>query len=352
MHEVETPAEGVTLAYRLEAGTVLDGHVLDRESSGAAGQGLNRTAEFDVSMIIKGADDSGTAFVKARIKNLRLNMSFGQMSDFVDAKAVISAAQSMVEGADIKFRMDARGVVTDFPKASAAGGELDPMVEMALEAILGALQRSIHPVPPEALTAGATWEDQKVTGRKGKLGRFKETTTSSVFKGLFRPKEAASDVQLALVQQEDKTTTVTTTKEGGHEVSNRDTVNLTFDVNGGFARRVQAVGTEVDGPSTTTTRFEARWSRRPKKAAPSVTSTSTSTQKIGDPCDPNYVGAELCPGAPDPYTDDFEDAPVASPADGATAPAQPKASEEVPAGDPDTPAGDPDTPAANADAAK
>lgn len=316
MHKVETPAEGVTLTYRLDAGTVLDGHVLDRESSGAAGQGSNRTAEFDVSMIIKGADDSGVALVKARIKNLRLNMSFGQMSDFVDAKAVISAAQNMVEGADIKFRMDAQGVVTDFPKASAAGGELDPMVQMALETILGALKRSIHPVPAKALTTGATWQDQKVTGRKGKLGRFKETTTSSSFKGLFRPKDSAPGVQIARIQQEDKTSTVTTTKEGGHEVSNRDTVDLTFDVNGGFARRVQAVGTEVDGPSTTTTRFEARWSRRGAKQAADAPPTS-STQKITDPCDPNYVGAELCPGAPDPFADEFEDAPSASPTPGA-----------------------------------
>ena len=138
-------------------------------------------------------------------------MSFGQMSDFVDAKAVISAAQNMVEGADIKFRMDAQGVVTDFPKASAAGGELDPMVQMALETILGALKRSIHPVPAKALTTGATWQDQKVTGRKGKLGRFKETTTSSSFKGLFRPKDSAPGVQIARIQQEDKTSTVTTT---------------------------------------------------------------------------------------------------------------------------------------------
>lgn len=316
MHVVEIPAEGITLAYDLVAGTVLDGHIMARESSGSAGRGGNRTAEFDVSMLIKGIDDSGSAAVKARVKNLQLDMSFGQMSDFVDAKAVISAAQRMVEGADIRFKVNAQGKVFDFPKASAVG-DLDPMVQMALETVLDALEQSIYPVPQRALTVGATWEDQDVQGRKGKLGRFRETTTTTSFNGVFRPKDADDGVRFAMLEREDNTSTVTTTKEGGHEVSHRESFDIMFDINGGFVRKVRAVGTEVDGPATTTTRFEARWSKRTTKVT--KTPISTSTQKITDPCDPNYVGAELCPGAPDHFADDLDSAPSASP--GGDAPA-------------------------------
>lgn len=308
LKEVEAPAEGVQLRYKLEPRSVADGHVVYRKSGGFG----NETVEFDLTSLVKSVSDDGQAQVTTRIKNVRVVWNMGGMSDVVDESEVVASCQQSLEGSDIRFQMDATGKVANFPSAADAAG-LPEVTRRCVDLALKGLREALPPLPEDTLAKGAAVEDNRTKGRKGRLGRYVETRGQRQLKGIFASKSDDAGT-VAIVEGNTKVTTTTTTKSGGNVVNERLTSTLHFGLEEGFPRRIQSASTEVDGSTTSTTRLEVRWAKRPVTAAEPASSAPV-TRSYDDPCDPNYVGAEICPDKASAYDDDaFDDVdPVAPP---------------------------------------
>ena len=247
-------------------------------------------------MLVKKRDDSGRAIVKARIKNLRLVWNMGGMaSDVVDESEVVQSCQQLLEGSDVQFSIAPDGKISDFPDASEAQGIPD-ITRLCVETLLEALESSLVELPDEPMTTGKSWTNEDTKGRKGRLGRYVERTTTSTFEGLFTRTDGPED-RLAVINSDTRELTTVTTNDGGHDVTKRTAAVLRYNVTRGFPAEVEVTTTRVDGPSVSNVRLRARWAKRAASAsaAPSTPSPAApEAKRFDDPCAPDYVGPEIC----------------------------------------------------------
>lgn len=292
----EVPADGVTLRYDLQPGAVYSGHVTQRETAGTAGQAVNRRLDFDVQIAVLEETEDGKFKVKAVVKNLNMEWALPPAAQTImNVDDFVAGMTKRLEGVSIPFSVTPKGKVTDVPPLPP---ELNEQESLAANAVIDGLTRAFFVVPEESLQNGQTWTDEDTRGRKGKLGRYSEWTTTNKFEGLYEYKPTdggggGAGTVAKLTIESDKTE-VTTTKEGGHETKTRSKTEALFNLDGGYLAKVEATDTKYDGPEMTTVKFSANFKRAGGGAAAPAAPAEPQTQAITDPCDADYVGGEEC----------------------------------------------------------
>jgi hypothetical protein len=286
LQATEVPAEGVTLRYSLAPGGSYAGHINQRETTQSGDLTMNRTLDFTVQLRVTGLDEKGVARVETVVQNLQLTWALPPNMPY-SLGEFIEGAQKKIEGVTIRFAVTPEGKIEDVP---AMPEGLDGQERMVLQGVIDGLTSAFFVVPDQALKQGETWTDEDTKGRQGKLGRYAETKTTSSFDGLFQKTDTSQRVAKLTIQS-DKTETMTT-KAGGHEIDYRAKQTALFDVDGNFLVSLNGTDTKFDSGETTTRKFKAEWTQNSAGAAGAV--SSTETQQIDDPCDPDYVGPGEC----------------------------------------------------------
>lgn len=284
--EIQAPAEGVTLEYSLKTGDVLRGRVNQSESvrDGGSSSGMNRGLSFNVQMTVVGVDEKGNAQIDARISGLDVRWSLPP--DFpISLGEFVRDASGKAQGAAYYFVVSKDGKVVEEPKLP---NDIEPELSIVLNMVIDGLEAGFLATPGKNIKSGEVWKDKQEKGRRGKLGRFSETETENQFVGMFRVEKDGREVVKLL--SESRSTEVTTTQDGGHEVRGTSKTTALFDAKGGYVASIEGTSSRFDGPTTTTRKLSVEWTRAGGGAA-----TEPVIVAPTDPCSPDYVGTEVCP---------------------------------------------------------
>jgi hypothetical protein len=317
MQELETPADGVRLAWNLAPGAAFEGRVHHKRTDGAVGsQQSTRKLDFDVALRVLSVEDE-VALVGARISGL--DMTWNVPMSPVNLNDFVAASKDKLNGMEVKFRVDGTGDLVEFPEAP---DDLTQEDQFVMEAILDGLQGAFYVVPARNLKKGEAWEDERKKGRKGKLGRYYEENTKSVFDGLYETDDEKPRKVAQLSVESTRMETITT-KAGGHETKTIDRVTVLFDIDAEHLALVDGRKQKFDGAQGSNIEFKAEWTRvgsgaagaaapepepepepeaepeaEPAPAADNACSEAGEDVEcqagVTDPCNDDYVGGEEC----------------------------------------------------------
>ena len=283
----EVPSEGVTLRYEFAPGAAYSGHVNQRESVAMQGTTMNRSLDFNVRLRVTGVEDNGDVRVESVVSNLQITWALPPNMPYSVGEFIEGATRS-IDGVTIRFAVSPEGKVKDVPPMPE---ELDGQQRLVLQGVIDGLTSAFFIVPDKALKQGEQWTDEDTRGRQGKLGKYTETKTTSIFDGLFDKTDTSQKVAKLTIQS-DKTETLTT-KSGGHETNYRSKTTALFDIDDNYLVRLEGTETKFDSGDTTTRKFKAEWNLASGGAAGPVEQPA-EVQQIDDPCNPDYVGPGEC----------------------------------------------------------
>ncbi|MFV8756347.1 hypothetical protein ACNOYE_37850 [Nannocystaceae bacterium ST9] len=286
LEELTIPAEGVALRYQLVAGASYEGSIVRRETLAAREGRFNRNLSFSVQLIVSSVDETGTARVAATVSNIAIDWTVPGMPMSIDE--FNANAKKVLEGVTIRFAVDPQGRVSDIP---AAPPNLDEATIGVLDSVIDGLTSAFYVLPADPLTAGETWDDSITRGREGKLGKYVEETMHGSLAGLFE--KQATKQKLASLRIEKDRNETTTTKSGSTSTRVRSTTAVFFDVDADYMTGITSKMTSTQGPNTTTVQFSATWTQSSEGGGAAVSEPAV-VQKIGDPCNDDYVGPDEC----------------------------------------------------------
>lgn len=308
LQKINAPAAGVSLSYDFTPGQLYTGHVIQSETiQGTSGGKLSRGFTFDVTLAVRGpAPDGSGTLVTARYS--AIDIRWGLPPGFpVSVAEVVEKAKEQLKGLEVDFTVDEAGKVVKMPELPE---EMEPQLRFLVQEALDTLETAFLSVPARPLKPGDTWKDEKTRGRKGKLGRFLATETTTKIEGFYN--NGSDDVTKLQISETE--TEVVTAKTGAHEVKKEKQTDALFAHAKKYLVTLNRETTTFDpGVSTTFANLEVRWTKSatPGNVAPPPVQ---KTQTIDDPCHPDYVGGEDCVPANGPP----EPAPPAGPAGEAT----------------------------------
>lgn len=305
MTELETPSGGVQLEYALTPGSIFVGSISSKRSDGSVG-GNQSTRKLDLKteMTVMGQREDGATQVQVKVTDIVINWVVPNMP--VNLDDFTANAKQRLTGMKIDMFLSPTGEVVEFPDPP---GDLPQEDQFLMELVLDGIEQAFYEVPEKPLQKGESIADEKERGRKGKLGRYYKETSSTTFKGVYKPNEGGAE-RVALLDVDAERIETITTKEGGHETKFVDDKKITFDIDANFLASMEGKRTKYDAGEVSRIEFRASWAptQRAAKAA-------TVKQKIVDPCDDDYVGGEDCT---DPCSTNYMgDAACESPAEGA-----------------------------------
>jgi len=289
LQKIEAPAGGVTLAYDLSPGQVYKGKVNNSQSVRATtGASLSRGFEFDVTLAVRGPDPKGQGtMVTARYSNVNIRWGLPPGATF-SVGELVSKATSQLQGLEVDFTVDETGKIQSMPELPA---DMPEELRFVLQEAIDTLETAFLPVPARALKIGDSWKDDRTRGRKGKLGRYLEASTTSTVEGFFR--DEAQKVDLTRLRIDETETEITTAKTGSHEVKKQTSTTALFAHADRYLASLERTRQTFDpGNATIFTTLKVQWS----KAAPPQGGAAAikQVQDINDPCHPDYVGGEDC----------------------------------------------------------
>lgn len=315
LQKIEAPASGVTLAYDLSPGQVYKGSVNNSESVRATtGASLSRGFEFDVTLAVRGPDPEGKGtMVTARYSNVNIRWGLPPGATFSVAE-LVSDATKKLQGLEVDFFVDETGKVLGMPELPS---DMPEELRFVLQEAIDTLETAFLPVPARPLKIGDSWKDDKVRGRKGKLGRYLEASVTSTVDGFFR--DEARKLELTKLRIDETETEVTTAKTGSHEVKKQTSTTAMFAHTDRYLSSLERTRQTFDpGNATIFTTLKVQWTKAPPPQGSAA--AIKQVQDINDPCHPDYVGGEEC-----------QPAGAASPGDQAAPTEPPPAGEPVPA---------------------
>ncbi len=314
LQKIEAPAGGVTLAYDLSPGQVYKGNVANSQSvRTTSGSSLSRGFQFDVSLAVRGpAPDGQGIMVTARYSNVNIRWGLPPGATF-SVGELVSKATDQLQNMEVTFYVDETGKVVFMPELPELPEDLRFVVQEAMDT----LETAFLPVPARPLKSGDSWKDVKVRGRKGKLGRYLEASTTSTVEGFFRDEAKKTDVTRLRIDETE--TEITTAKTGSHEVKKQTTTTALFAHADRYLSSLERTRQTFDpGNATIFTTLKVKWEKAtPQPAGPTAIK---QVQDITDPCHPDYVGGEEC-----------QPAGAANPGDQAAPTEPPPAGDPVPA---------------------
>ncbi|MBA3547731.1 MAG: hypothetical protein H0T76_14705 [Nannocystis sp.] len=297
LQKLEAPASGVTLAYDLSPGQVYKGSVSNSESVRAtSGASLSRGFDFDVTLAVRGPDPKGQGtMVTARYSNVNIRWGLPPGATF-SVGELVSKATSQLQGLEVDFVVDETGKVQSMPELPS---DMPEELRFVLQEAIDTLETAFLPVPARPLKVGDSWKDDKVRGRKGKLGRYLEASTTSTVEGFFRDETKQSDVTKLKIEETE--TEITTAKTGSHEVKKQTATTALFAHADRYLSSLERTRQTFDpGNATIFTTLKVQWTKSPPPQGSAA--AIKQVQDITDPCHPDYVGGEECQpaGAADP----------------------------------------------------
>jgi len=309
LQKIEAPAGGVTLSYDLSPGQVYKGNVNNSQSVRATtGASLSRGFEFDVTLTVRGPDPKGQGtMVTARYSNVNIRWGLPPGATF-SVGELVSKATSQLQGLEVDFAVDETGKVLFMPELPS---DMPEELRFVLQEAIDTLETAFLPVPARPLKVGDSWKDDKVRGRKGKLGRFLEASTTSTVEGFFRDEARKLDVTRLKIDETE--TEITTAKTGSHEVKKQTLTTASFAHADRYLSSLERTRQTFDpGNATIFTTLKVKWTKEPPPAA--AAPVIKQVQDINDPCHPDYVGAEECPPEGSAPAEPAGDVPATPPA--------------------------------------
>jgi len=293
------PQDGVQLRYDLQPGGTFKGHVFRRETVQERGSSFTRSLKFNVNMRVVAVNDDGSHRVKAVVSNLDLQWHFGSNAA-VSRSQFAQRALKSIDGVTIPFSVDSDGAIKDVPPPPDG---LEDDEKQVLEAVVEGLTSAFYVVPSRKLLEGDKWTQHSTRGKKGRLGKFVESTASYSFEGLFTSHKTGTPARFARLRVDTNQSRETTTKDSTHATRVHSKDELLFAIDGNHLARITTGSTKFTGPVTVTVKFNAQWERTASiqalaahspLAAANPSSPTIESQSIADPCDDDYVGSKAC----------------------------------------------------------
>ena len=327
LQKIEAPTGGVTLSYDLSPGQVYKGKVNNSQSVRATtGASLSRGFEFDVTLTVRGPAPEGQGImVTARYSNVNIRWGLPPGATF-SVGELVSKATSQLQNMEVSFYVDETGKVVFMPELPS---DMPEDLRFVVQEAIDTLETAFLPVPSRPLKSGDSWKDDKVRGRKGKLGRYLEATTTSTVEGFFRDEAHKADVTRLKIDETE--TEITTAKTGSHEVKKQTSTTALFAHADRYLSSLERTRQTFDpGNATIFTTLKVQWTKAPPPQGSAA--AIKQVQDITDPCHPDYVGGEDCqpevpPGGTNPGD---QAAPTEPPPAGDPVPAAPPAASTPP----------------------
>ena len=279
---VRTPREGIPLAYNLAVGASYDGHIRvgsTRSIDGLA-ELLNQNVECDARLLVMGVDQvSGGRVMRATFRSADIDWTVPPSAGLSRDDFVKLAAEQL-RSLDLRFTVSPTGKILEaaVPPERMPPAMVDLFNTLALSVGLGFVE-----MPAGRVVKGQTWADN---GRVGAAGG--DSTVDAEFVGLVGQRGASE--AFAKFEYSFVTHRPIETETGPRQAQSEGTAKALLSQDG-YVSRVKADTHEFDPKRGLAVReIRAIW----KKVAVGATE-ATDIQLITDPCDPDYVGEELCP---------------------------------------------------------
>jgi hypothetical protein len=276
---IAVPADGVTLRYDLAAGQEYKGHIkLSNTAQTPVGDVLTKL-EFDVVMVVSADEVEGRKLVRATVDAITLDLRLPEGIPAAAAGGLTPEAAAKLNGAEVRFRLDERGDVSDEPEPPAnAPLEVQAIVGMVTTALTASFVR----VPKDPVKDGATWDATPEKPRPG----VKSAKGTGKLEGLARNAAGEEVAQLELVAEFEA-------ERQGVAVTVEQEIAAEFATAGGHPVHVSREITTESKQGTLLSVIDAVWTKGGKRdVAPAK--PAGEEQHITDPCDPDYVGEGEC----------------------------------------------------------
>ena len=286
MQKIEVPSDGVRLSYDLQPGASYKGHIRVGNTQAVEGLGnMNRNIEADVQLVALRPDPArGGTLIQARFSNVNLDWALPPNLP-ISADDFLSMTVEAVQGMNVNFVVSERGEIMFMPPPPQ---DVPDQMRLVITNLTDALESAFLPVPERNLGPGESWSEEEKSGRKGKLGRYREGTITTRFDGMFRDAQRKEDMAKLVIQHD--RTDVITTKDGSRQNELEGKTVAYFSSNG-YLALLESEQRDFDPQQGMTFRkVRASW----QKTASGEAAAQDEVQAITDPCDPDYVGPEPC----------------------------------------------------------
>lgn len=310
LRRVQTPRDGVTLAYTRPTGQSFEGTVKLGNTRAVEGlvEPLSQTLTCDVNMVLLGTSEAGME-VRATFTSVELDWDLPPAATY-SSDELVDLAHQQLRGMQVTFVVRPDGRVQALPAAPPA---TPPELREVIETMLMGLEAFFVPMPPEPLARRDRWhesfEHTTADGLKMQIehdvrldGSYEHRTEQRVVRRLMIE-------QRRLEQRPSEDGPVTVERDVHAEVMFDDT---------GYPAEIDRAIREADPELGVVFRkVRAKWNAT-RGVVPELLNPPArgDVQVIRDPCNADYVGPLTCDDAEADEADDTA-------ADDAAEPAQP-----------------------------
>jgi hypothetical protein len=276
--KIEVPDGGVKLAYDLSPGTAYRGHLRVGNTLQLQGMTTKQTMECDVDLIVTEKAASHST-LRARYVNIDIDMNF---TSGPAAGLSLDEALNQIKALEVTLHVQENGKVTHVSPLPAGAPEA---IQTLMQQLVDALESAFLVVPERQIKDGEQWTDSVKRGREGKLGRYRVGKTKTVFEGMYRHQRHDTVAKLSVAQEQ---TDVVTTKEGRRQTERNGKTTAYFSTAGYLAQFDSEIRDFDPTQGMTFRKLQASW-RKTSDARKAATQAAPI-----DPCDPDYVGPDVC----------------------------------------------------------
>lgn len=285
LRRLEMPDAGVPVAWKLEPGHALVGHLRigsTRQIEGMA-RPLDQSLECDVTLqVLAPAGGRSGLRLRASFSNVELDWGLPPTAEY-GAEDFLALASERLRKLQPWLELGPDGAIAS---ASEPPADVPEELRELLAVLLEGLEASFYVLPAKATKKGATWADTRTAAE----GAWTLQTQGRV-DGLFRIKERELDViALEIDTRRRSKTSGSGSESEGHArvlfatagyVAELDLETQAFSADSGMVYR----------------KIRADW-RRSREIVPELVGggeeSTDDVQVISDPCNPDYVGPKTC----------------------------------------------------------
>ncbi len=289
LQKLEVPQAGVKMSYDLLPGAAYTGRLRIGNTQTVEGAGnISQALECDVKLVVVGADaQRGGTTLRATFGNIDLKWGLPPSAPMSPAEFTRDAI-ARLQGMNVSFTVKPTGEIVYMPVPPQDLSDVD---KQFIDVVLRGLEKAFLVVPDHPVKDQETWAQDEKRGREGKLGRYVVGKVETRVEGLFRDETRKEDL-LRLVIQHKRTETITT-KDGSRKNESEGKSTAMFSTQG-YLAEIQGESRDFDPVNGMTfSKVKVDW-RKTATGSKSGPASPPLEQEIGDPCDPDYVGAETC----------------------------------------------------------
>lgn len=287
--KIEVPQAGVQMRYDLLPGATYDGHLRLGNTQTIDGAGnITQSLECDITLVVVGADPQrGGTLLRATFSNIDMKWGLPPSAP-ISPEEFTRDAIARLQGMNVAFNVSETGEIVYMPMPPQ---ELSDVDKQFIDQVLRGLEKAFLVVPNHPVKDKETWAEDEKRGREGKLGRYVVGKVETRVDGMYRDDARKEDL-LRLVIAQKRTETVTT-KDGSRKSEIEGKWTAMFSTTG-YLAQIDGESREFDPVNGMTfSKMKVEW-RKTASGSVGGTVPKVDEQAIGDPCDPDYVGADEC----------------------------------------------------------